>query len=370
MTHDSVPSTHPANLLGIDYLQAAAELGPPPVPITDVHTHIGGATASGLYKKAAEAWGIQYCCSMTQLEQVETVADVLGDMVRFIAIPSFANPDRRTAHGSDFLDRIRSFHALGSRIVKFWAAPRAVDYGDEIGDPDLLRLDSPLRRDAMDLAASLNMMFMVHVADPDTWFTTKYHDAHRYGTKAWQYESLERLLDLYPVPWIAAHFGGWPEDLEVLDGLLSRHANLHLDTSATKWMVRELSRHDSETFQAFLRKWSGRILFGSDIVTSDDHLKADPEGTEMTSKAASLDEAFDLYASRYWALRHLFESNYDGPSPIADPDLAMVDPDQHGPLDSPRLRGHGLPRELLEMLYSEAATQLGLIEPRQASSAS
>jgi len=370
MQPDSASKPHPANLLGIDYQAAAAAFGPPPVPIIDVHTHINGASASGLYKAAAEAWGIQTCCSMTQLEQVETVADVLGDMVRFIAIPSFADPDRRFAHGPDFLDRIRSFHALGARIVKFWAAPRAVDYGDEIGDPDLLRLDSPLRLDAMDLAASLDMKFMVHVADPDTWFATRYHDAGRYGTKAWQYESLERLLDMYPVPWIAAHFGGWPEDLEFLDGLLSRHANLHLDTSATKWMVRELSLHDTESFTGFLRAWPGRILFGSDIVTSDDHLNADPQGTEMTSKAASRDEAYDLYASRYWALRHLFESGYDGPSPIADPDLAMVDPEGHGPLDSPRLKGHALPADLLESIYSKAATSLGLAKPVQAISES
>ena len=356
---------HPANLHGIDYIESARSFGPPPVPIIDVHTHIGGGQASKIYKIAAEAWGVRHCCSMTQLEQVEAVSEVLGDTIQFIAIPSFSDPDRSAAHGSDFLDRIRSFHALGSRIVKFWCAPRGVDYGDEVGNPDLLRLDSPIRRKAMDLGASLGMMFMVHIADPDTWFSTKYRDADRYGSKAWQYESFERLLDTYPNPWIAAHFGGWPENLDFLDGLLTRHPNLHLDTSATKWMVRELSRHDTGEFTGFLAKWSGRILFGSDIVTSDAHLEIDPELNEMTAKASTTEEAFDLYASRYWALRHLFESNYDGPSPIADPDLAMVDPKAYGPLDSPTLHGHGLPVELQRMIYHDAAVGLGLVEPIQ-----
>ncbi|MHC4590503.1 MAG: hypothetical protein ACYTAQ_14535 [Planctomycetota bacterium] len=40
--------------------------------------------------------------------------------------------------------------------------------------------------------------------------------------------------------------------------------------------------------------------------------------------ASSPQEAFDLYASRYWALRTLFETDHVGPSPIADPDLALV----------------------------------------------
>ena len=55
----------------------------------------------------------------------------------------------------------------------------------------------------------------------------------------------------------------------------------------------------------------------------------------MTTKASNPQEAMDLYASRYWALRHLFESRYDGPSPIADPDLAMVDPDRFRPAGYP-----------------------------------
>ena len=344
----------PANRLGLDYLNEAVRLGPPPVGITDVHTHINGEQAAKVYREAADAYGVRRICSMTRFEQTGVVSDALDDRVHFIAIPDFSDPDRRHAHGDGFLKRIRDFHAIGSRIVKFWAAPRAIDYGTEVGDPALLTLDGPVRRAGMELAAELGMSFMVHIADPDTWFATKYRDQTLYGSKQDQLETLERMLELYPVPWLAAHMGGWPEDLDQLDGLLSRHDHLRLDTSATKWMVRELSRHEPGRFHEFLQRWRGRICFGSDIVTTDDLLESSGDDNEMTTKASTPVEAMDLYASRYWALRHLFETSYDGPSPIADPDLAMVDPDRFDPMDAPRLRGHALTEEMLIDLYDTA----------------
>ena len=351
-------TVHAANLLKLDYLVEARSL-PSRCPIVDVHTHLSGKDAVRCYQEVAEAYGITLTYSMTPLEQVETVQSILGDRVRFIAVPDFAGEDRLHAHGEGFLDRIRSFHKLGSRIVKFWSAPRGADYGIESGHPGLLSLDSPQRLQAMDLASELGMIFMTHVADPDTWFETKYADSDLYGTKRAQYEPLEKLLARYKQPWIAAHMGGWPEDLAFLDGLLERHDNLHLDTSATKWMVRVLSTHSHEQLTAFLRRWKGRILFGSDIVTREEHMApVDRLPTDPEPQASSPAEAFDLYASRYWALRTLWEGNYEGPSPIADPDLEMVEPERFGPLDSPRLAGKRIPDELLESLYHDAAVTL------------
>ena len=202
------------------------------------------------------------------------------------------------------------------------------------------------------------MTFMVHVADPDTWFATRYSDHNRYGTKASQYEPLERMLDRFPTQWIAAHMGGWPEDLKFLSGLLTRHPNLSLDTSATKWIVREVSKHPREDVVSFFRRWSGRLIFGSDIVTSDAHLIDESTKFEMDAKANSAQSAFDLYASRYWALRTLWETDWSGPSPIADPDLAMVNPDAYSPKDSPSLRGIALPAEILREFYAQSARKL------------
>lgn len=361
----SSTSTRPSNLRDLDYAAEAATFARLPYPIIDVHSHINGLRATPVYRQAAELYGVGMTYSMTKLEEVEPITELMEGRIRFIAVPNYWTGDRKHNLGPGFLDRIRAYHTLGSRICKFWAAPRSRDYGREFGDPDYMRLDAPHRIDAMRLATDLGMLIMVHVADPDTWFRTKYADASFYGTKRSHYEPLERLLDQFTQPWIAAHFGGWPEDLDFLAALLDRHPNLHLDTSATKWIVREIGRHPRDEVVDFLRRFTGRVMFGSDIVSADEHFDRSTDRTEMSAKASSPDEAFDLYASRYWALRRLWESDGHEPSPIADPDLHMVDPDAHGPLDAPTLVGKALPADLVRSLYHDAAERL--LEPLHAS---
>jgi hypothetical protein len=355
----SRPTPTPANRLGLDY-EAEASRMPAPVPIIDVHSHINGLEAAKVYRRAARAYGVRWTYTMTKLEEVEPIAEILEGRARFIAVPDFwAEKDREHHMGRGYVDRIGAYHARGARIAKFWAAPRGRDYAEEMGKPEFMRLDAPHRIEAMEAARALGMIFMTHVADPDTWFSTKYADASRYGTKREQYEPFEELLDRFTQPWIAAHMGGWPEDLEFLTGLLDRHDNLWLDTSAAKWMIRELSRHSRDELLAFLRRFDGRILFGSDIVSADEHLlEHDADAHEMHAKASCEDEAFDLYAGRYWALRKLFETDYRGESPIADPDLALCDPDRYTEMDAPSLNGHALPPEIVRSLYHDAARAL------------
>lgn len=342
------------NRLGLDYRAEAARLGPPVVHAIDAHAHINGAEAAVIYREARDLYGAVATYSQTQLAQAEGVRAVLGDSVRFVAIPDYASGDP-DAHRQGFLDNIGRWHELGARMVKFWCAPRGRDFGREMGDPTLLTLDNPWRRRQMDRAASLGMMFMAHIADPDTWFATKYADASVYGTKADQYEPLRRLARAYDVPWLIAHMGGWPEDLEFLTRLLDEHPQFILDTSACKWMVRELSKHPRAALLAFLDRFEGRILFGTDIVTTDAHL-TDEEGPRgMGRQASGEDEAFELYASRYWAYRTLLETDYVGESPIADPDLALVEPSKYDETAAPALRGHALPASTLRTLYRAAA---------------
>lgn len=352
-----------ANLLGLDYRAEAARLSPPPVPagepgIIDVHTHIHGERAAPIYDEARRLYGVTRTYTMTQLPYASPVRDALGDSVRFIAIPTWSHADKNAAHRSQYLRDIEAFaDRFGARMLKIWASPALRQFVPD-GACDLADIDSPWRREACRLGTRLGMMFMVHVADPDTWFARKWNDPARFGTKAHQYTGLRRMLDDFPSPWIAAHMGGWPEDLAFLDQLLTQHPNLHLDTSATKWQVRELSRHEPGEVRAFFTKWRTRILFGSDLVTIDDQLSTAKSGmSRMGDLASSPDEAFTLYCSRYWALRTLLESDYDGPSPIADPDLKMMDPAERD-LASPRLRAVSLPRGVLEDLYVNNARRV------------
>lgn len=126
-----------------------------------------------------------------------------------------------------------------------------------------------------------------------------------------------------------------------------------------QWQVRELSKHSRNELLSFLQKFRGRVLFGTDIVTTDEHLTPSDASThEMYRKANSIEDAFDLYASRFWAYRTMFETSYQGESPIADPDLEMVDPKKYGPMDAPPLQGFSLPDDLLNEIYHDAAHEL------------
>lgn len=334
-------------------------------PIVDAHAHIAGKQACEVWLEAADLYGISAVYTQTRMSDAARVREVLGDRARFVAIPDYMAEDKKHAFTTGFLDAMTQWRdEFGAKMVKFWMAPRLRDFADDPEAAGLFTFDSDLRRSQMDHAAELGLVFMAHIADPDTWFKTKYADASKYGTKAQQYESLERAIEAYsPTPWLLAHMAGSPEDLDFLGGLLDRHQNVVVDTSATKWQVRELSKHDPAVFRAFCDRFSGRVLFGSDIVSTDEHLEQS-EQSEPGSKrpnfgvqASSRAEAFDLYASRYWAMRKLMESDYDGESPIADPDLMLVDPESHDEMSAPRLRGHDLGRERLEVLYHGACEQ-------------
>lgn len=368
--HDrsSVPSA--ANRFGWDYRQKAKELGSPVgagtdgLGIIDVHSHINGMAAAEIYKSAARTFGIGLTYTQTRLDQADNVRAVLGETVRFVAVPNFANPDKHRGFCEDYLEQLEIWRTkYGARMMKLWNAPRLRELIPAEQHGDIIELDSPWRRRQAARAVELGMMIMTHVSDPDTWFATKYSDAKKYGTKLDQYRGLRVMLNEFKVPWVLAHMGGWPEDLHFLDALLTAHPNANLDTSATKWIVRGLSSHEDSAFHAFFSKWKGRILFGSDIVTTDDHVtpkdrRAQPNMSVFSDLADSPEAAFDLYASRYWALRAMFESAYDGESPIADPDLAMVDPSKYDAMSAPRLKGRSLPKETLRAIYFENASRL------------
>lgn len=353
-----------ANRFGLDFREAANSLGTPVCPILDIHAHINGERASVIWWEVAKVFGVSEVYSQVRVQDCEPVRRAVqgaGGKVSFIGFPDFRHPDRLWAWSEGYVEHIARFHnEHGAKVIKLWNAPRTFELFEGDAGRDIIAFDSLWRVRQAEAAQALGMGIMVHVADPDTWFASKYKEQAKYGAKTDHYPALERMMDRFAGPWLAAHMGGFPEDLGFLDGLLTRHPNLYLDTSATKWVVRELSRHPREKVRDFFLKWQGRILFGSDIVTVDEHLTPTKEEAgkpkhPMADLADSPASAFDLYASRYLALRLLFETDYEGESGIADPDLLMVNPGLGNGLHAPRLRGIALPRESLRVLYRDAA---------------
>ncbi len=325
---DDAPRTRaapsPANRLGLDYRQP-----PRPkvaVPRIDVHTHVHQGPTVGAFFEAATLYGVERVVSMTPLDEVAALRAQWPDRLAFIAIPRW----REMACTADFqrqwLADLAAFRALGARWMKFWMAPpMRGQHGVTLRDAFF----EPLIRSGLDLG----LHFMVHIGDPDEWFApgARYADAAKFGTKRAQYPQLEWLLDtVAPRHVVAAHLGGSPEDPAFLQELLDRHPNLLLDSSATKWVVRAIARHPA-AMREFLLRNQDRVLFGSDVVVGE---KFD----------------FEHYASRYWVHRQLWETAYDGESPIEDPDAGPV----------PRLRGLNLPGDVLARLYRANAERVGL----------
>jgi hypothetical protein len=176
---------------------------------------------------------------------------------------------------------------------------------------------------------------MVHVADPDVWFRTVYADAAKFGTKADQYVGLERMMQMFPdLIWIGAHMAGDAENPDHLEALLEKYPLFHIDTSATKWQVREVSPRAAAHLDLICR-YPDRFLFGTDLVTRH-HLDR------------------EHYVSRYWCQRMLWESTWEGQSPIADSDWT---PAPDGPA-TPMLHGVGLPDEVLRLVYYENSRRI------------
>ena len=69
-------------------------------------------------------------------------------------------------------------------------------------------------------------------------------------------------------------------------------------------------------------------------------------------------EAFELSASRYWALITFFDTDCCGPSAIADPGLHLVNPENRALDDTPEMRGQSLDNRILRAIYHDNALRI------------
>lgn len=335
-TDVQTPSSPEHNITGIAYADRShfRYTGP---PLIDVHAHVtrtsspkGEGDVASLEQAeqmldVARTFGVGRIYTMCAAEDIPPLRDRFGDFLRFNG--SIARTKSDEPEDAIFR-RLDQFLELGVEMLKFWAAPRGRDRG--------LFVDAPWRIETARRAIAAGVRtIMVHVADPDPWFRLAYADATLYGTKADQYVGLERMLQMFPeVTWIAAHMGGDPEHPDHLEALLERYPHLYFDTSATKWQVREVSAHRAAV-RGLVCRHPERFLFGSDLVTRPGLVR-------------------DHYVSRYWCQRTLWESVWEGRSPIADPDYWP----EPGENPAPPLLGLGLPEDVLRQVYQGNAHRL------------
>jgi predicted TIM-barrel fold metal-dependent hydrolase len=315
-----------ANRLGLNYRDVPARklAG----RIIDIHTHVHWGPQTAIFFDAADAYGIGHVFTMTPLKDVDELKSKYGDRVRFIAIPDWKRYDEKEESRTQWIADLHTFRERhAAPICKFWMAP-------PMREKHGLTADHPFVQPVIDAAVQLGYHFMIHAGDPSVWWGDgkKYADTAKFGTKTEQYKQVEWLADyVAPRVLIGAHMGGTIEDSGFLQGLLDRHPNYVIDTSATKWIVREVARQP-ERVREFVIRNADRILFGSDLVASDKF------------------QHFDHYASRYWAHLQMWETAYRGESPIEDPDAEQP----------PRLAGLSLPEDVLERICRTNAVRFGL----------
>jgi predicted TIM-barrel fold metal-dependent hydrolase len=312
-------------------------------PIIDFHSHVtmtaptdqpngpaGGAGAAGSTEQAelmleeAAAFGITRTITMCPLADIVPLHERFGRTLGFNAMINKKPEDTE----KEVLLELEKFLAAGIEMVKLWSAPRGRERGYYV--------NAPWRIAALKEAYKAGIrLVMVHVGDPDHWWTTAYTDTAKFGTKADQYTPLCEMMELFPeMTWIGAHMGGDPEHPEHLQELMEKYPHYHCDTSATKWQVREVSRHPA-AIRTLIEKFPDRFLFGSDLVTR--------HGLPR-----------EHYVSRYWCQRMLWESSCTTFSPISDGDYVST---EGGSKTSP-LCGVGLKGEVLEKVYFGNANRL------------
>ncbi len=286
-----------------------------PTPVLDIHTHIR-RTQVGELIEAARIYGVRKLLGISALDEGLRQRDLFPDELVLATTLAWEHRTDPIQFATENRTLLRRAAAHDVPVVKLWFAPRIYERFSG------LHLDAPLLDPVFDAVAEHGFRVLVHIADPDRWFLTKYADASTYGTKAEQYQQLETRLAQYPsIRFLAAHMGGHPEDLVHLGQLLDRYPNLSLDTSATRWMVRELGRQP-EAVRAFFAHYADRVLFGTDQVVRDE---SEPV----------------RYTVRYWIHQMFWETNLDCELPIDDPDVE----------GTPHLRGVKLPASVLERLY-------------------
>lgn len=271
--------------------------------------------------RAAEIYGVSKLIGICDLRMVEPMRRRFGTRVEFNIWMDHSAVEDAGAFTRGNVERIRRAADLGCRCVKFWYKPQ---FNQKTG----LFLDDWRLDRVFDALIDHKMPAMVHIADPDIWWEKQYRNRDRFESKVHTYRQLTNTLGRYPqLKVVIAHLGGHPEDLAHLGELLDRYPNCHLDTSATKWVARELSKQPRKA-RRFIIERADRLIFGTDLVPF--------KGTTV-----------EHHCARLAVHQHLWEGRGKMASPIPDPDAGR----------RVEVVGLNLPDDVLERIYFRNAVR-------------
>ncbi len=243
--------------------------------------------------------------------------------------------EREAARLQDAVER------YGFRGLKI---PKILGLGATDADEKLIAVDDPRLQPLWKKAADLGVPVSIHIADPkafwlpldrknERWDELHAHPYWAYGpippellqgpdgkpgntephppVPPWA-ELLRQAEKMYhdnkTTTFVAVHFGNAAEDLDYVDGLLTRNPNVWVDIAAR---VGEFGRHPPEKLRAFFIKWQDRMVFGTDIGISEEGLMLGSNG-EIEPKMV---DVMPFYFAHFRFLETA-QKRIDHPSPI------------------------------------------------------
>lgn len=263
------------------------EVTRPMMPVFDIHTHMRGAdTAAGLcdldrYVRGMEESGVKRVVDLDgfygpYLEESMRRKQGFEDR-----IDTFCTVDLTDVEAADFEttthNALRRAHGMGVRGLKFL---KSIGLGYRKRDGSYLRPDDPRLGVIWQTAAELSMPVLIHIADPEAFFTPLGRHNERIEELAanpeWhfgqpQYPSFDALMQMQEnmlsanrdTRFILAHVGNHAEDLASVADQLDRYPSVYVDIAAR---IAELGRQPY-TARKFLTEYQTRVLFGTDALT-------------------------------------------------------------------------------------------------------
>ncbi len=306
----------------LDYLITLKESWKYDGPIFDTHTHIGKPEDVVKLVEIEEEFGITTQVGIVHVPGFQKLESIFPG--RFVFAKYLSMSDIAQLHTKPVLDDISKIKEQGFSLAKMWFGPRWRDYVGEV--PSDFRIDSPKLEPVFSALEDEGIPLILHVADPDTYYSNQYRDSTRYGTKEEHLSQLEGLLSQHSrLRFQLAHMASQPEPhrLTTLASWLDRFPNISLDTASSRWMARELSK-DIGKSREFMIKYADRIMFGTDISTNGG--------------------SYEYYSGRYTSQRILWETTEQAvPLPIPDP--------ENKELGGTVINGLDLPLSVLRKIY-------------------
>lgn len=259
----------------------------PAFPVFDFHAHFGELLLGENYAEKYDTaevveklrnFGVAHIVNLDgfsgkKLDKMLKKTEPFHDFIF-----TFGNVDLSRLDDPDFESYVgrtlRESKEKGIRGLKFWKNISLV-LKDKAGK------HIPVDDDRLDViwqtAAELNLPVLIHIADPVAFFKPVTKKNERYeelsahpdwsfcSPELFRFEELmrmqENLLSKNPnTTFVIAHVGSHAEDLGKVSEQLDRHSNMYLDIAER---IAELGRQPY-TAKKFFRKYSDRILFGTD----------------------------------------------------------------------------------------------------------